>query len=60
VPAGPVLAVAGALLSIVLMTQLDLRQALLMGVTALFATANWAWARRQAASGRDSRQHARG
>jgi amino acid transporter len=59
VPAGPVLAVAGALLSIVLMTQLDLRQALLMGVTALFATANWAWARRQAASGRDSRPGSR-
>lgn len=48
VPAGPVLAVAGTLLSIGLLTQLDVRQILLMGVTALVATANWAWARRQA------------
>jgi amino acid transporter len=50
VPFGEALAGAGALLSVVLMSQLDARQALLMLVTALFGTANWLWARR----GRDA------
>jgi amino acid transporter len=45
-PAGPVLAVVGTAMSVVLMTQLERRQVLLMGVTALLALGNWAWARR--------------
>jgi amino acid transporter len=45
-PAGPLVAIAGAAVSIVLMTQLQTRQILLMGVTALLALANWIWARR--------------
>jgi len=45
VPGGRFLAVAGAAISIVLMTQLRPRQVALMGVTALAAFANWMWAR---------------
>lgn len=45
-PAGPLLAGVGAAMSIILMTQLQKRQVLLMGVTALLALGNWAWARR--------------
>jgi amino acid transporter len=46
VPAGHVVAVVGALLALVLLTQLEARQIALMSVTALIATANWVWARR--------------
>jgi basic amino acid/polyamine antiporter, APA family len=44
VPAGNVLAVAGALISVVLLSQLKPYQALLMGVTSLLGMVNWAWA----------------
>ncbi|HEV3483069.1 MAG TPA: APC family permease [Candidatus Acidoferrales bacterium] len=48
IPLGPVWAVAGIVFSLSLVSQLDLRESLLMGVTALIATANWGWARRRA------------
>ncbi len=47
VPFGPALAVLGIAISVALLTRLELRQALLMGVTALIAGGNWWWARRQ-------------
>ncbi len=45
VPAGRVVALVGAAIAIGLLTQLELRQVVLMSVTALIATANWLWAR---------------
>lgn len=53
VPAGRVVAIAGALIAIVLLTQLEVRQIALMGVTAFVASGNWLWARRHAT--RDAR-----
>jgi len=47
VPFGPVLAVIGICICAVLVTRLELRQALLMGVTAMIAAANWWFTRRR-------------
>jgi basic amino acid/polyamine antiporter, APA family len=47
IPFGRTLAVTGILISMTLLTQLRVREALLMGVTALIATANWWWAKRR-------------
>lgn len=52
VPFGRVLAAIGIAICVRLVLQLDLRQALLMLLTASIATANWAWAARQAKRGR--------
>jgi len=46
VPFGPVFAVMGIAISLVLLFQLELRQVALMSITAAIATANWCWARR--------------
>jgi hypothetical protein len=48
IPFGPVIAVTAIGISLALLSALDSRQALLMGVTALVATANWWAAKRQA------------
>jgi hypothetical protein len=40
-----VLSICGVAISLMLMTGLERREALLMCVTALLATANWLWAR---------------
>ncbi len=48
VPGGRVIAIAGIFLSIVLLTQLEARQAALMSVTAFLAAINWLWAVRRA------------
>jgi len=48
IPFGPALAGVGVCISMVLLTRLELRQALLMGLTALIATANWLWPKQQA------------
>ena len=45
VPCGQVFAVAGIVISVVLLTQLESSQATLMILTTLIATANWWWAR---------------
>jgi len=47
VPFGRTLAVGGILISMALLTRLHSREALLMGITALIATANWWWAKRR-------------
>ena len=47
VPFGPVLSICGVAISLTLMTGLERREALLMCVTALLATANWLWVRRR-------------
>lgn len=47
-PFGRALAVIGVVFSIALVTRVEHRQALLMSVTALIATANWWWTRKQA------------
>ncbi len=49
VPFGPPLAVIGIAVSFALLTQLERAQLGLMSVTALFATGNWLWARRNEA-----------
>ena len=46
IPFGPLLGVVGVAIAIALMTALTRRQLLLMGATALIATANWLRARR--------------
>ena len=51
VPFGPVLAILAIFISLALITALDIRQVLLMSVTALLATANWLWAKHHAAQG---------
>ena len=53
IPLGPVWAVAGIVVSLLLVSQLSLVESLLMGVTALIATANWVWARRRASAMRN-------
>jgi amino acid transporter len=45
VPFGPVLAIVAICISLALVTALELRQVLLMSVTAVLATANWWWAK---------------
>jgi amino acid transporter len=45
-PFGKAFSVVGFAICVALLTQLSLRQMLLMGVTALLAAANWFWARR--------------
>jgi len=47
-PFGRALAVTGILISLTLLTRLELRQALFMVVAALIAIVNWWWARRRA------------
>jgi len=47
VPFGPVLSICGVAISLTLMTGLERREALLMCLTALLATATWLWARRR-------------
>ncbi len=47
IPFGRTLAVTGILIALVLLTQLQAREALLMGITAMIATANWLWAKRR-------------
>jgi len=47
IPFGRTLAVTGIVISMTLLTQLRSREALLMGVTGLIATANWWWAKRR-------------
>jgi amino acid transporter len=47
IPFGRTLAVTGILISMTLLTQLRAREALLMGITAAIATANWWWAKRR-------------
>jgi amino acid transporter len=47
VPGGPMLALGGIGLSIVLLTQLQLREVSLMTLTAVIAAANWWWAHRR-------------
>jgi amino acid transporter len=49
-PFGPAFSVLGMAVCLVLLSRMELRQVLLMGITTLIATANWWWARR-----RDSR-----
>ena len=49
VPFGPALSVIGTIISLVLIAQLQLSQALLMIVTVLLATANWCWSARRLA-----------
>lgn len=46
-PFGRAFAVVGTLISLALLTRLQGRQALLMAVTAMIATANWWWAKRR-------------
>jgi basic amino acid/polyamine antiporter, APA family len=48
IPFGPVIAVTAIGISLTLISALNSRQALLMGVTALVATANWLGVKRQA------------
>lgn len=50
VPWGPVWALAGIAFSLLLFTQMDAREGLLMLVTAAIAAANWWWARRRASA----------
>lgn len=45
VPAGPVFAVAGVIIAIALLTQLQPKQVALMSLASLTGAANWAWAR---------------
>jgi basic amino acid/polyamine antiporter, APA family len=46
-PFGQASALAGIAICLAVLTRLHLREALLMGVTALIASANWWWAKRQ-------------
>ena len=48
IPFGLVLAVTGFVIALSPLSQLDIRQALLMGVTAVIAAGNWFWAKRWA------------
>jgi hypothetical protein len=52
VPFGPILAVVAICISIALISALDIRQVLLMSVTALLATANWWWGKHHQAQQR--------
>jgi L-asparagine transporter-like permease len=47
IPMGSVLCIVAVAIALGLMTGLRRRELLLMGVTALFAAANWLWARRR-------------
>lgn len=49
IPFGPALAVISIAISLTLISALDRRQAFLIGVTGLLATANWWWSKRRAA-----------
>jgi len=48
IPFGRALAVIGILISLALLTRLEARQVLLMGITALVAIGNWWWAHHRA------------
>ena len=47
IPFGPALSLVGLAIAVWLMTGLQRRELLLMGITSLIAIANWLWARRQ-------------
>jgi basic amino acid/polyamine antiporter, APA family len=47
IPFGRWFAIAGIIIAIAVLTRLQSRELLLMGVTALIATANWGWAKRR-------------
>jgi amino acid transporter len=47
IPFGRTLAVTGILIALALLTQLHAREAFLIGITAVIATANWWWAKRR-------------
>jgi hypothetical protein len=49
-PWGNALAVIGILICVLLLSRLQFRQVLLMGVTALLAAANWWWATHRASA----------
>jgi len=49
-PCGYAFALGGIAICVALLSRLSIREALLMGVTALLATGNWWWARRSARS----------
>lgn len=49
IPWGPVWAVMGIVFSLLLLSQMDVREGLLMFVTAAIAAANWWWAQRKQA-----------
>ncbi|MFZ3264788.1 MAG: APC family permease [Terriglobales bacterium] len=49
-PGGPVWAVLGVLIMLVLATQVDLSKSVILGVTIAVALLNWLWARRAGAS----------
>jgi amino acid transporter len=49
-PFGPVFSVLGIVICAVLLSRLELKQALLLSVTALIAAANWWWARKRASA----------
>jgi basic amino acid/polyamine antiporter, APA family len=53
IPWGTVWAVAGIAFSLLLLTQMDAREGLLMLVTAAIAAANWWWAKRKAGGSLD-------
>lgn len=50
IPFGPAVAAIGICVAVVMVTRIQLHQALLMGLTALIATANWWFTRRRAIS----------
>jgi hypothetical protein len=49
-PGGPIIAATGIVICLMLLTRLKVRELLLMGVTAVFAIANWWWAKQHALS----------
>lgn len=53
IPWGPVWAVLGIIFALVMLTQMDVRESLLMVVTAAIAAANWWWAKRRARRSRE-------
>lgn len=52
-PGGPVWAVLGVLITLVLVIQVDLSKSVILGVTVAAAALNWLWARRTAAAALD-------
>jgi amino acid transporter len=49
-PGGPVWAVLGVLITLVLATQVDLSKSVILGVTVVVSVLNWLWARRRSVS----------
>jgi len=48
-PLGPAFSVLGIVICLVLLSRMELKQVLLIGITAIIAAANWWWARRRSA-----------